>query len=89
MNLLQKDSQDLLTNFKAGSIELTKQNALQIRDAIMDLHQGLEKLELDLEGMKATFNKPLTPDEAITAFRNYIDQLAKGKERDKIRIILK
>ena len=89
ISLLEKASQTLLTEFKAGNIELTKQNTLQIRNAIMDLHQGLEKLELDLEGLKTTFNKPLTPDEAIVAFRNYIDQLSKGKERDKIRIILK
>jgi hypothetical protein len=31
----------------------------------------------------------LTPDEAVDAFKAYINQLAKGKERDKIRIILK
>jgi hypothetical protein len=53
------------------------------------LHKGLEKVELSLEGMKATFNKPLTPDEAIEAFKDYMDQLTKGKERDTIRIILK
>lgn len=89
MNLLDKSSQTLLTCFKEGSVEITKQNALQIRNAIVDLHKGLEKLELNMEGMKTTFTKPLTPDEAIEAFRNYIDQLARGKERDKIRIILK
>lgn len=89
MNLLDKASQTLLSDFKVDTVALSQQNALQISTAIMDLHQGLEKLELDLEGLKATFNKPLTPDEAIAAFRNYIDQLARGKERDKIRIILK
>jgi hypothetical protein len=55
----------------------------------MDLHKGLEKVEVSIDGMKDTFNKPLTPDEAIDAFRAYIDELSKGKERDKIRIILK
>lgn len=89
MSLLDKSSQTLLSEFKDGTVQLTKQNALQIRNAIMDLHQGLEKLELSMDGMKSTFNKPLTPDEAIDAFRTYIDQLARGKERDKIRIILK
>lgn len=89
INLLGKASQTLLSDFKAGKVELNKQNALQIRNDIMDLHKGLEKLELDMEGMKTTFNKPLTPDEAIEAFREYINQISKGKERDKIRIILK
>lgn len=89
MNLLDQSLQTLLADFKADKLALAKNNALLIRNAIMDLHKGLEKVEVSIEGMKATFNKPLTPDEAIDAFRAYIDQVAKGKERDKIRIILK
>lgn len=89
MNLLDDATQKLLSNFKSGTIELAKDNALRIRNAIMDLHKGLEKVELSIESMKSTFNKPLTPDEAIEAFKAYIDEIAKGKERDKIRIILK
>ena len=89
MNLLDDATQKLLSNFKSGAIELAKDNALRIRNAIMDLHKGLEKVELSIESMKSTFNKPLTPDEAIEAFKTYIDQITKGKERDKIRIILK
>lgn len=89
MNLLDDATQKLLSNFKSGAIELAKDNALRIHNAIMDLHKGLEKVELSIESMKSTFNKPLTPDEAIEAFKAYIDQIAKGKERDKIRIILK
>jgi hypothetical protein len=89
IDLLDQGLQTLLTDFKTDKITLSKDNALRIRNAIMDLHKGLEKVEVSIEGMKTTFNKPLTPDEAIDAFRNYIDQVAKGKERDKIRIILK
>ncbi len=89
MNLLDESTQKLLSDFKSGVLELAKDNALRLRNAIMDLHKGLEKVELSIENMKTTFNKPLTPDEAIEAFKAYIDQIAKGKERDKIRIILK
>lgn len=89
MDLLDESDQQLLMDFKSGAISLGKDNALRIRNAIMDLHQGMEKVELTVENMKATFNKPLTPDEAIEAFKDYIDQVARGKERDKIRIILK
>ncbi|MCC5935599.1 MAG: hypothetical protein JJU35_15230 [Balneolales bacterium] len=89
MNLLDLDSVKLLSDFKAGKQQLTKQNALRIRNAIMSLHKGLDKVELTVDSMKAAFNKPLTPDEAIEAFKAYIDQIARGKERDKIRIILK
>ena len=89
INLLDEGTQKLLADFKTGKIDLAKENALRIRKAIMDLHKGLEKVELSIENMKSTFNKPLTPDEAIEAFKTYIDQIANGKERDKIRIILK
>jgi hypothetical protein len=89
MNLLDESIQKLLDDFKSGVIELARNNTLRIRNAIMDLHKGLEKVELSIESMKTTFNKPLTPDEAIEAFKTYIDTLVKGKERDKIRIILK
>ena len=89
MGLLNDKQQKLLIGFKANEITLSKENAVVMRNAIMDLHQGLEKVELSLEGMKSTFNKPLTPDEAIDAFREYINSVSKGKEREKIRIILK
>lgn len=89
LSLLDVMQQKLLTDFKANKIAMTKDNALAIRNAIMVLHQGLEKVELSIDAMKTTFNKPLTPDEAIDAFKRYIDQMAKGKERDKIRVILK
>jgi hypothetical protein len=89
IDLLDKNLQILLAEFKSGKVKLSRENALLIRNAIMDLHKGLEKVEVSIDGMKDTFNKPLTPDEAIDAFRAYIDELSKGKERDKIRIILK
>jgi hypothetical protein len=87
--LLDPKQHKLLEDFESGKTSLSKDNALGIRNAIMSLYEGLEKIELSIENMKATFNKPLTPDEAVSAFKVYVDELAKGKERDKIRIILK
>ena len=89
MPLLDNSLIVLLEEFKTNKIKLSKDNVSSIRNAIMDLQKGLEKLELSIEGMKTTFNKPLTPDEAVEAFKAYIDIVSKGKERDKIRIILK
>lgn len=88
MSLLDPAQSKLLKNFESDAIRLKKDNALAIRNAIMSLHKGLEKIELSLDGMKTTFNKPLTPDEAVEAFKAYVNHLSKGKERDKIRIIL-
>ncbi len=68
---------------------MEKSNALSIRNAIMELHKGLEKVELSTDSLKTAFNKPLSPEEAIVAFKSYIDEVCRGKQRDKIRIILK
>lgn len=89
MSLLDPTQAKLLKDFESDTVKLQKDNALAIRNAIMSLHKGLEKIELSLDGMKTTFNKPLTPDEAVEAFKAYVDNISKGKERDKIRIILK
>ncbi len=89
MSLLSDSTQKLLYDFQSDAIELTKDNALPIRNAIINLHKGLEKVELTIESLKTSFTKPLTPDEAIEAFKTYINGITKGKERDKIRIILK
>jgi hypothetical protein len=39
--------------------------------------------------MKAFFNKPMTKVEAIEAFKDYLDVVAKGNDDSRIRIILK
>lgn len=89
ISLLDKPDVDLLNQYQESKIELDRGNAMAICDAIMKLHHGLEKIELTTDSLKQTFNKPLTPDEAINAFKDYVDGVSKGKERDKIRIILK
>jgi hypothetical protein len=89
IGLLDDNQKKLLEDFKSGKITLNKSNTLPIRNAIIDLHKGLEKLELTVDALKTTFSKPMTPDAAIEAFKKYIDEITKGKERNKIRIILK
>lgn len=89
IELLSKSEVKLLSEFQTGSITIDRMNALNIRNAIMNLHEGLEKIELTVDSLKTTFNKPLTPDEAVNAFRNYVDNISNGKDRNKIRIILK
>ena len=88
ISLLNNSEKQLLESFKSTG-DLNLQNALSISATIMKLHKGLEKVELQQDGLKETFNKPMTPDEAIEAFKIYVDQISSGKERDKVRIILK
>ncbi len=89
LSLIEAVEQKLLQAYQSGEVDLDTSNAKRISRLIQTLHQGLDKVELSTESLKATFNKPLTPDEAIEAFKNYINQISKGKNRDNIRIILK
>ncbi len=89
MGLLDEQNQKLLKEYKEGSIQLNPENALQIRNAIMDLHQGLEKVEISDDDLRIFLNKPMTPDEAQNAFKKFIDEMTTGKDRSKVRIILK
>lgn len=89
LTLLDSRKAALLKDFKEGNIRLEKSNVQTIKEAIGVLQKGLEKVELSTESLRTTFNKALTPDEAIEAFKTYIDQISRGKEREKIRIILK
>lgn len=89
LSLLKEDDKKLLQDFKAGNTDLKKANVRSIKTAIAELQRGLNKVELSPESLKTTFNKPLKPDEAIEAFKAYIDEVTKGKDRETIRIILK
>jgi len=42
-----------------------------------------------MEEIRRYLNKPLTPQEAIDTLTRYIDGLCSGKERNKVRIIIK
>ncbi|NPD45114.1 DUF6079 family protein [Lentimicrobium sp. S6] len=89
MGLLDEQNRKLLKVYKEGSGNLNPENALQIRNAIMELHQGLEKVEISDDDLRMYLNKPMTPEEAQQAFKKFIDELSIGKDRSKIRIILK
>jgi len=87
--LLSESDTKLLTGFQNGSIPLRKDNVRQLKQLIITLYKGLVKIELTTESLKTSFNKPLTPDEAIDAFKKFIDQQTHGKDRNNVRIILK
>lgn len=89
MDAITPEEQALLSAFQEGTLDLDEHSALRLRNTLNSLYQGLDKIELSAEALKTTFNKPLTPEEAIEAFKAYIDQVSRGKDRDKIRIILK
>ena len=89
MEILTKKDKILIEDFRSGKIELKLENAKRLRDLIKDLTQGIDKIEITLEDIRRQLNRPLTPQEAIDELTNFINALCAGKERSKVRIIIK
>lgn len=89
MTLLDPEIVQLLTKFKAKKVEIDRHNAPKIVKAITDLLKGLEQIELTYDEMKKHFNKPMTTTEALETFKEYLYKTTRGKDEDRIRIVLK
>ena len=88
-NLLKDREKNLLQDFGDGKVNLSKENVIAIRNAVKELQGGLRKVEISKDTLKSAFNKPMSPDEAIEAFKEYINRETRGGDRETFRIILK
>jgi hypothetical protein len=89
MDILNKVDRTLVEDFRTGKANLTVDNAAKLRDLITQLTRGIDKVEITLEDFRKQLNRPLTPNEAISILTEYINGLCAGKERNKVRIIIK
>jgi len=89
LDLLDDHAKNTLEKFGNKQIDITTANAQIIRDLLETIFKGLDKVELKTEGLRDIFKKPLNPKEAIEKFKEYIDELTKGKDKNKVRIIFK
>ncbi len=87
--LLENDEKNLVESLTNGKTEITLDNVYQIRNIINKLTQNFEKIEIDTEEVKQILQKPLTPKEAVQLFSDYIDKKCSGKDRAKIKLIIK
>jgi hypothetical protein len=89
MDILKTEDKKLVEEFRAGKTELTAGNASRLRDLITQFARGIDKVEVSIDEFKRHLNKPLTPEEAIQVLTTYINSLCDGKERNKVRIVIK
>lgn len=89
MDILNTNDKQLVEDFRTAKVELTADNASRLRNLIAQFAQGIDKVEITMEDIRKQLSKPLTPQEAIDTLTNYIDGLCAGKERNKVRIIIK
>jgi len=89
MDILNANDKQLVEDFRTAKVELTADNASRLRNLIAQFAQGIDKVEITMEDIRKQLSKPLTPQEAIDTLTSYIDGLCAGKERNKVRIIIK
>ena len=89
MDILNANDKQLVEDFRTSKVELTVDNATRLRNLISQFAQGIDKVEITMEDLRKQLSKPFTPQEAIDTLTSYIDGLCAGKERNKVRIIIK
>ncbi len=89
MDILTDSEQGLLQRFNTGAEELSPMNAERLVEIVSKLHQGINKIATSVEALRTVFNRPMTPDDAIKAFRQHIINITGGSKDANIRIILK
>ena len=89
IELLKANEKKMVEAFRDEKIELTIDNAQSLRNLISTLSKGIDKVEITIDDIKKQLNRPVTPSEAIEILTEYIDSLCIGKERNKVRIIIK
>ena len=88
-DILSESEQSLLTRFNSNSEQLSALNAERLVEIVSKLHQGINKIATTIEALRTVFNRPMTPDDAIKAFRQHIVNITGGSKDENIRIILK
>lgn len=88
-DILDASEQGLLNRFNTGSEELSPSNAERLVGIVAKLHQGIQKINISEKDLRNVLNRPMTPEDAISAFRKYINSLTVGGNSSNIRIILK
>lgn len=89
LDVLDKPSRELIEGFKDEKIEITVDNAATLKKLIGELSKGFERIEISSDDIKKIFSKPYTVQDAVEVFTEYVEKLCEGKERGKVRIIVK
>ena len=90
LTLLKPDQRKLLDGFIKKRV-LPDNLDLHFIQALQEVLSGLTKVSVKIEALRAALlagGSPVTPAEMKKRFEDYLDQLIKGKEPGKVRIVL-
>ena len=89
-DILDPNEQQLLQRFKDNGEQLSPNNAERLMEIVGKLHKGINRIEITVDSIRQILNRPMSPEEAIKAFRQYIDSVVGGNNADNnTRIIIK
>jgi len=88
-DILDSSELGLLDRFNNNGEDLRPENAERLVEIVGKLHTGIHKIPITIDNFRSVFNRPMTPEDAIKAFRKYIDSLTLGNKEDNVRIIFK
>lgn len=87
--ILDDSQQALLVRFNNKGEDLSPINAGRLVEIVMKLHEGIHKITITMDTIHLHLNRPMTPDEAIRAFKSLINIAINGNKGDNVRIIFK
>jgi len=87
--ILTESEQQLLQRFNTKAEQLSPSNAERLVEIVSKLHQGINKIFVTADNLRQVLSRPMTPEDAIKAFKKYVDSLTVGSTEENIRIIFK
>ena len=90
LSLMDDKSQNFLLSFANGMMPINDQNSAKCLLELLDnLSGGYEKVEITSDDLSGCINRPMTIEEATGALEMFINKKCYGKDRKKVRIVLK
>lgn len=87
-DILDDSQKGLLERYTTKGEDLSPNNAERLYEIVCKLHQGILRITITQDDIRSHFNRPMSPEEAIKTFKNYINSLTSDGKSDNIRIIL-
>ncbi len=87
ISLLDASDRMLIESFRDGEVDISISNAVKLKKLISELSKGFDRIELSAIDLQKILLRPMTLDEARTSFEGYLEQICKGKDRSKVRIL--
>lgn len=90
LRMMDTKSQEFLDSFVAGLTIINDENSAKcLLELLAQLSAGFERVDISVDDIAEKFTKPMTIAEAKGVFDLFIERQCGGKDRNKVRIVIK